>query len=801
MNEKVNKELITKNAEHQLLNPAEQFESEMRLSCAPERIMNPKIIKREKPSFFDRIENVSFSKNGKFMIAYNLARIFVISILSGKCIQVIETNNRDNFASAISADGKYIVSTGRNVETLQNESVIVRKIVVWNTVLGTKCFEVEDREMDTILKIELSADDQKIVILGYIKHLEKKLRKLSVYDFKTGDLSYRICETVNDFVLTPDGKYAYFSEVDQIKKIDLKTGKIEGIYQREQFIVDLAISADGKTIVGLEGSKLNEDVHRFYHINKTDFCVIDLDTDEMKLIKTDYYHEKFWLHPSGKFLISRCCSSDYKPWDYKRITAWDLLHGTPKDIGINLQNIASPTYFSPDGKYLIEMKDSGIVFWDLDQKERSISINYTQNNIGRSIVRINDNKMLLWGGENSLDQMDLENGFVENKIIKLNKIKEKNIKVNKGESLIAFTPEGETLVVWDIEKEREIFSCGLNYQRYFDAVDFSFGQKEEIIAYRDSHNIILRNLNRGTVSQIPKSKGLIDELHFCRDTKTIYSQGYPFDVWYDIELARPIMTFRKPKDHSEYAGQEIGKINTSYVDYDNMTCFIADTRTNPEKRQIHLFDIKHTQLLKTFAGYSSDVIDMCVDQDKRTFISFHEGGEIRKWNIETGQCKQFCSNAQNISYDSMINYLEITENNKILVIGSQSNQIYFWDYQRGELLAKTYNLGSGYLWKTPPDEFAPNGWLHTNRPDLISLIEMNKEDQGNPTFICEDDQRFKDYMQIYNDQDMVMTRLNDWDRYQELLNIRLGNKNIVSEGLLKQGDVFICLLPDSLNQQ
>ena len=800
MDEKETKELV-KSAEHQLLNPAEQFEFETRLSCAPERLINPVIIKREKPSFFDRIKKVSFSKNGQFLIAYNLVHTYVISIPFGKCIQVFETNNRDNFASAISADGKYIVSTGRNVETLQNESVIVRKIIVWNTVLGTTRFEIEDRDLNTILKVEMNADDQKIVILGYINNSKDKPRKLSVYDFKTKKLSYRIGETVNDFVLTPDGKYAYFSEMDQIRKIDLETGKTESIIQCEQYIVDFAISADGKTIVGLEGGKLNDDVHRFYHINKTDFCVIDLDTDEMKLIKTDYYHEKFWLHPSGKFLISRCCNSDSKPWDYKRLTAWDLLHGMPKDIGINLQNIASPTYFSPDGKYLIEMKDSGIVFWDLDQKERSTSINYTQNNIGRSIVRINDNKMLLWGGENSLDQIDLENGFVENKIIKFNKIKDRNLKVNKGESLIAFTPEGNTLVVWDIEKEREIFSCGLNYQQYFDAVAFSFGQKEEIIAYRDSHNIILRKLNRGTVSQIPKSEGLIKELHFCRDAKTIYSQGYPFDVWYDIELARPIMTFRKPKDHSEYAGQEIGKINTSYVDYDNMNCFIADTRTDPEKRQIHLFDIKHTQLLKTFAGYSSDVIDMCVDHDKRTFISFHEGGEIRKWNIESGQCKQFCSNGQNIGFDSMINYLEITENNKFLVIGSQSNQIYFWDYQRGELLAKTFNLGHGYLWKTPPDEFAPNGWLHTNRPDLISLIEMNKGDQGNPTFICEDDQRFKDYMQIYNDQDMVMTRLNDWDRYQELLNIRLGNKNIVSEDLLKQGDVFIRLLPDSLNQQ
>ncbi len=97
---------------------------------------------------------------------------------------------------------------------------------------------------------------------------------------------------------------------------------------------------------------------------------------------------------------------------------------------------------------------------------------------------------------------------------------------------------------------------------------------------------------------------------------------------------------------------------------------------------------------------------------------------------------------------------------------------------------------------TPPDEFAPNGWLHTDRSDLISLIEMNKEDQDNPTFIDADDQRFKDYMQIYNDREMVMTRMNDWDRYQELLNIRLGNKEHTSAYLLN-GHTPIHLLLES----
>ena len=736
MNEKENKELVIKGAEHQLLNPAEHFEFETRLSCVPERLINPVIIKREKPSFLDRIKNVSFSKNGEFLIAYNGVHIYVISIPSRKCVQVIDTNNHSNYGSAISSNGKYVVSTGSNVETHLDDNVLVRKIIVWNTVLGTKRFEIEDRDLNTILKVELTADDQKIIVLGYVKDRQ---RKLSVHDFQTRKLSYRIGETINDFVLTPDGKHAYFSEMDLVQKLDLKTGKIVGIYQCEQSIVNLAIRADGKMIVGLEGGKLNDDVHRFYHINKTNFCVIDLDKNVMKLVKTNCYHKNICLHPSGKFLLSQCCNSYTQPWDYKRLIAWDLFKGTPKDIGINLKNKTYPMYFSPDGKYLIEMKDSGIIFWDLDQKERFTSINYTRSNIGRSIVGVNNNKMLLWGEENSLDQVDLENGFIENNIIKFDNIKDGKLKVNKGESLIAFTPEGKTLVVWDIEKEREIFSCELIYQQYFDAVAFSFAQKDEIIAYRDRHNIILRNLNRGTVSQIPKREDLIKELHFCRDAKTIYSKGYLSDVWYDIELARPIMTFRKLKDNSEYAGQEFGKINTSYVNYENMTCFIADTRADPEKRQIHLFDIKHTQLLKTFAGYSSDVIDMCVDHDMKTLISIHEDGEIRKWNIEAGQCMQLFSSFQSIGSNPTISFLGITENNKHLVIGGYRNQIYFWDYKRGEFLAKTFNLGNGYLWITPPDEFAPNGWLHTDRPDLISLIEMDKGDQKNPTFIGEEE--------------------------------------------------------------
>ena len=86
-----------------------------------------------------------------------------------------------------------------------------------------------------------------------------------------------------------------------------------------------------------------------------------------------------------------------------------------------------------------------------------------------------------------------------------------------------------------------------------------------------------------------------------------------------------------------------------------------------------------------------------------------------------------------------------------------------------------------------PDEFAPNGWLYTDRPDLVSLLETDKADGEKPEYLFEGDKRFDDYLRIYNDGEMVMTRLNDWKRYQQLLQVRLGNKVAMEDHLLARG--------------
>ena len=53
--------------------------------------------------------------------------------------------------------------------------------------------------------------------------------------------------------------------------------------------------------------------------------------------------------------------------------------------------------------------------------------------------------------------------------------------------------------------------------------------------------------------------------------------------------------------------------------------------------------------------------------------------------------------------------------------------------------------------------------------------------------IPEDDERYKDYMRLYNDGEMVMNRINDWDRYSELLRVRLNNKEAMVDKLLMDG--------------
>jgi len=126
----------------------------------------------------------------------------------------------------------------------------------------------------------------------------------------------------------------------------------------------------------------------------------------------------------------------------------------------------------------------------------------------------------------------------------------------------------------------------------------------------------------------------------------------------------------------------------------------------------------------------------------------------------------------------IINTVVITPDGGKLITASQDHAVRFWDLETGELLVTMYNLGHGFLWTTPPTPAAPSGWLWTNREDLISVVECDKEDCANPVPLPLDDPRREQYLKSVNSRKMVMSRLwLSWEEIQALEEARAERLN------------------------
>ncbi len=163
------------------------------------------------------------------------------------------------------------------------------------------------------------------------------------------------------------------------------------------------------------------------------------------------------------------------------------------------------------------------------------------------------------------------------------------------------------------------------------------------------------------------------------------------------------------------------------------------------------------------------IMALAVHPDGKTFVTGAWGEKIRLWDLETGALLMIFEGHQRF-----ISSLTFSQNGRLLISGSEGGVVNYWDYDSGELLATAHNVDAGYLWTTPPDDSARNGWLFTDRPDLVSLKAVNQE-TGSLEYITEDDERFINYMRLYNDREMVMKRINEWTRYKELLLLRSNN--------------------------
>ncbi len=679
-----------------------------------------------------------------------------------------------------------VLSWDIQTKKIIHECIMPHKVTNFATTSDGKTIATFDRDRDKLFILDIQTG--------------KTIHQIKV-NFEHNNLSKNV-------IISPDDQYALVTG-DSTQLFNLQTGQPSHIFPT--YTQKISLSRDSKflTSTALDQIKLF-DFHTGQLINRYP--------------KPDPRHHVMLIDfdATNTSLIAHCYDTDYISFiDIRTGYIWKTLHFTPGSESFASSQVRFKV--DQDNKNIYILTQDSIQMYDLESEKLITEVPGKLYNLRKSyrhnyISALNgnmfrtENKLMLWQMSDMSLQEVVSNSIAEEKFVaqsidcksfifhNTHSVNSWQLETNQSTKL--FQTESTIREVAYHQKSGQFLIAQANYENRDDTVIFTkkvgkesanyviqtnfptpmaFSSDAKYFSYyyvsltRRGGWISIRSAENGSEIQDINIKFVPKLMCFSSDNSQFYTVvDHSFTVW-DTMNGQILDQFRLGP-YSNY-DSNIEKIHIDQAGNTLIYCYY-------HSNLYIVFDLLTKRSLYRFSG--SHLI--FIPPDEKSFLSYDQG-KITLREIRTGKILQ--------EYPQQTGYDFISPNGKQAFALTDEQRINIYNPQNGELLGSTFHLNDGYLWTTPPDQFNNQGWLYTNRPDLISFAATNLNDPNDIEYLNENDERVKDYLAINNSKEMVMSRIFDPDQYRKLAHQRKNGELVITKALVDQrNQIMMRLLPN-----
>lgn len=666
---------------------------------------------------------VAVAADGSRMITTNrdyTARLW--DIASGQCLMVFRGHTDELRRAAFIGDGCYALTTG-----------IDGTLRMWECATG-KCIRTMSGHKGNVPALAVSPDEKFMVSGGF----DKTLR---VWSLPGG-----ACEQVvtqNDTIIlrvlfTMDGK-------------TLVTLDTRGIVRRWNFpdigspfqinemeilnrINDIALIGDGKLIAAKEPG----------------LCWFDIHTGEKERVFSlePYKSQKVIVAPDGSLLVS--C---YLP----EVTIYlvDQETGVIKREFKGHKDDVTEMAITPDGITLCTVSlDWTCRIWDTRNGKCMRTVKNPASNVilisisgdGRYLAGVDESGTVkLW------DLCDGSQRIVCRDVWSIASLLLPN--------LLATGHKDGRVCLWDYNSDKDKavavleahtnqVSCLLPFQ---SGNCLATGARDGIVKIWDTRSLACIR----TIS-IP---GIIDSLAVDEnEERIVVGRRLENHIWiYDLDSGEKLAVMKGHKRMADCPSSPFSTIQGLY--------FLPGGRhlvSCSDDGCIILWDSKTFEAVHTIEEPGRAIFSMDSQDDGRHIVIGTLTGGVKKWD-PLNRKSELCWLEEGL----VVLAVALSLDEKTLFAAFSDGAIRIIDMQSTSLISGFWNIQDGFFWFTPPDRHAPDGWVWTDRDDLIHVLEQDKKSRILSAVPFNDEKR-QAYIHIRNNAEMVQARLKGLDEYKRI---------------------------------